>query len=214
MHIARRIDPTSSPKTTIIMSALSASASSTPAPAAAPLVSTIIAPAASSSSSSASSASAQPATELMPNSIFRSDTSWPICEPEFVVQQLKQLPATDCKNGKLFYKSYGPYSKLTDTQKNKVQEFFDSQSDEVKRRVHDGALNSSTTYNNDSNARAETTNKDDRARLLQLSQYPEAQTFWTATKNPLDREELDDDNVTTLTAYRSLAGIFNDYPNL
>jgi hypothetical protein len=48
--------------------------------------------------------------------------------------------------------------------------------------------------------------------LLQLSQYPEAQAFWTATKNPLDREELDDDNVTTLTAYRGLAGIFNDYP--
>mmetsp|Transcript_11145 Transcript_11145/g.24759 ORF Transcript_11145/g.24759 Transcript_11145/m.24759 type:complete len:420 (-) Transcript_11145:1657-2916(-) len=143
---------------------------------------------------------------------FRSDVTWPICEPEFVVQQLKQLLAADCNNGKLFYKSYGPYSKLTDVQKNKVKEFFDSQSDEVKRRVHDGALTSSTTHNANSSARAEATNKDDRARLLQLSQYPEAQAFWTATKNPLDREELDDDNVTTLTAYRGLAGIFNDYP--
>jgi hypothetical protein len=162
-----------------------------------------------SSSISAGTEGAPPAS--MVHNALRSDSSWPVCDPNWVLLEMIKLKKEDCKDEKLFWKSYTQYDKLTPVQKNKAQAFFEAQSELIRNQIHDNALNASTVAASEASTRAAVTSKDDRARLLHLMVYPEAQAAWTGTRHPMNREELDDDECTSLSAFEALAVFFNDY---
>ena len=98
----------------------------------------------------------------MDNSQSQSNANWPVCDPNLVLAELSRLSQDRCADGKVFFKTYTNYDKLTPANKNKVQSFFYKQSEEVRVQVNEAALAAAAQSANEETARAAITNKDDR----------------------------------------------------
>jgi hypothetical protein len=138
--------------------------------------------------------------------------------PSDVLPLLLSLPATDCLNGKIFWKSYKKWESLTPEQKNKCAQFWKhSISSHVRNRLSAAARIVIVGEAAEEIARQAITSKDDLARLLHLRIDPSAAADWTAALREKSRPQLDVSNSADQAAdadpYNRLAVKFNDYDN-
>jgi hypothetical protein len=122
--------------------------------------------------------------------------------------------------------SYKIYSKLNDSQRNKVQGFWlnlgEDQRNEIllsakeeeNNRLAEDQCRLVHSFSSSASSRAPNTTKNDLTRLLSLQIDPSSQMSWSRLLRPKNRVELDArKSVDAVNDWDALAARFNDYTN-
>ncbi len=110
------------------------------------------------------------APELISTTSSSAHGKWNGCDPELILKALSNVQAN--VNGRLrpFYSSYIKcgWKNLTDDQKGKVLDFFDSLDEENRKKILADCQNKTKNLAADAAIRSEAVHKNDLARILHL----------------------------------------------
>ena len=157
---------------------------------------------------------------IMSNSAEIASTSEELSEPfdgintGNIIPLLLALPAIDCPEQKLFFKTYKKWDALSVDQKSKTVAFWQKLSDSVRHRLTSQSIVLNTKDTEEEKQRQANANKHDFARIIHLKADVNAHTVWCKALREKDRATLDSrnsENAAELDPWNQLAEMFNNY---
>ena len=133
--------------------------------------------------------------------------------PQMVHERLRKLKEDEIVGGKLFWKSYEKWEKLTQQQKTNTVVFVNSKlCDLVRGKFYDDIRTDMANEVREEKARQAYTNKHDKARLLHIRKDPKFAGVWQRALDVKSRTELDaDQHQDNAACWTELVQAFNNY---
>jgi hypothetical protein len=143
-------------------------------------------------------------------SLFTGDD---LIDPQYLLNELKDLPAEDCPQGKKWFqgRTYSIHSNLGPDKLNKFKSFVMLLTPEVRIRCMCNAKEKFEQAKRLITSRQEGTNKNDRCRLMHIVHTPEGKVMLSNAFMPKSRQQLDDPSFKE--PWQAIANLFNDYQN-
>jgi hypothetical protein len=143
-------------------------------------------------------------------SLFTGDD---LIDPQYLLNELKDLPAEDCPQGKKWFqgRTYSIHSNLGPDKLNKFKSFVMLLTPEVRIRCMCNAKEKFEQAKRLITSRQEGTNKNDRCRLMHIVHTPEGKVMLSNAFMPKSRQQLDDPSFKE--PWQAIANLFNDYEN-
>jgi hypothetical protein len=144
---------------------------------------------------------------------------WPNCKPDVVIGLMKLLLEDRVgSNKKIFWKSYGAYASMTQSQVGNTLAFYHKLTEPIKVALLNQAKIKSAEVESTEKSRQEAVSKDDLARIIELFLHPAAVVHFSNALGTLNRRDLDArkadstpdiSGILTLTNIREYANVFD-----